>query len=57
LLAHKIKVAISGADGDLTMKAVSGWATAHAKIVGGQLVETTTHHESGTVMVNTWDRA
>merc|ERR1711970_159138 len=57
LLSHKIKVAITGSDGDLTLKAVSGWATATAKIVGNQLVETVTHHESGTVMTNTWDRA
>merc|ERR1712141_598722 len=53
LLGHKVKVAVSGKDGDLTLKATSGWATATAKIVGNQLVETSTHHESGTVMTNT----
>jgi len=56
-MEHKIKCAISGSDGDLTLKAVSGWATANAKIVGGQLIETITHHESGVTMTNVWDRA
>lgn len=56
-MEHKIKCAISGSDGDLTLKAVSGWATATAKIVGGQLIETITHSESGKSMTNTWERA
>merc|ERR1712055_554122 len=30
-LTHKIPCAVSGADGDLTLKAKSGWATANAK--------------------------
>merc|ERR1712127_1002462 len=29
------------------IKAVSGWANATAKIVGGQLIESVTHNESG----------
>ena len=52
-----IKCAISGKDGDLTIKFLSGWATATAKIVGNQLVETVTHNESGMSMTNTWERA
>merc|ERR1712160_12364 len=56
-MENKIKCAITGKDGDLTLKAVSGWATATAKIVGSQLIESITHHESGSTMTNTWERA
>merc|ERR1712221_1893 len=56
-LTHKIPCAISGSDGDLTLKSKSGWATANAKIVGGKSIESITHHESGQTMTNTWERA
>merc|ERR1711955_13152 len=54
---HKIKALISGDANELHLKAVSGWATATAKIVGGQLVETVTHNESGQTLTTTWDKA
>merc|ERR1711868_286627 len=56
-LEHKIPCQVTGKDGDLVLKAKSGWATAHAKLEGDNLTETITHHESGTTMVNTWARA
>merc|ERR1711868_122032 len=56
-LEHKIPCQVTGKDGDLVLKAKSGWATAHAKLEGDNLIETITHHESGTTMVNTWARA
>merc|ERR1711872_739766 len=56
-LEHKIKCAITGKDGDIVLKAVSGWATATSKLVGDKLVETITHNESGQTLTNTWERA
>lgn len=55
-MEHKINCNVTGTDGDLTLKAVSGWATATAKVSGDVLVETVTH-ESGATMTNTWARA
>merc|ERR1712242_357145 len=54
---HKIKAMVTGDASSLEMKAVSGWATASAKIVGGQLIESVTHNESGQTVTSTWDRA
>merc|ERR1712058_200942 len=33
-MEHKINCNVTGTDGDLTLKAVSGWATATAKVSG-----------------------
>merc|ERR1712193_187681 len=44
---HKIKAVVTGDASALELKAVSGWANASAKIVGGQLIESVTHNESG----------
>merc|ERR1711892_1091508 len=54
---HKIKAIVSGSASSLELKAVSGWANATAKIVGGQLIESVTHNESGQTVTSTWERA
>merc|ERR1712071_478352 len=53
---HKIKAIVSGSASSLELKAVSGWANATAKIVGGQLIESVTHNESGQTVTSTWER-
>merc|ERR1712226_1320818 len=56
-LGNKIQCQLSGSDGDLTVKATSGWATVSIKVNGNELRETITHHESGVSMTNIWERA
>merc|ERR1712157_341879 len=55
-LGNKIMCAISGSDGDLTVKATSGWCTVTVKVDGDNLTETIPHNESGVSMSNTWAR-
>ena len=54
---HKIKAVVTGDASALEMKAVSGWANASAKLVGGKLIESVTHNESGQTVTSTWERA
>jgi len=54
---HKIKAIVEGNGDALNLKATSGWATGSAKVVGGQLVESITHNESGKTVTSTWNKA
>merc|ERR1711931_400242 len=53
----KIKCKVTGSTDAVEMAAVSGWANASAKVVGGQLVESITHNESNTTLTTYWDKA
>merc|ERR1712002_1071431 len=55
-MGYKIKAKLTGSADSLEIAATSGWATACAKVVGGQLVETITHAESGTTVTSYWDK-
>merc|ERR1712157_638882 len=52
----KIKCKVTGSTDAVEMAAVSGWANASAKVVGGQLVESITHNESNTTLTTYWDK-
>merc|ERR1712243_28222 len=53
-MGHKIKAKVTGDANELTLAAVSGWATGTAKVVGGQLVENIVHNESKTAVTTYW---
>ena len=55
-MGYKIKAKLTGSADALEIAATSGWATASAKVVGGQLVESITHAESGTTVTSYWDK-
>merc|ERR1712002_1402424 len=55
-MGYKIKAKLTGSADALEIAATSGWATASAKVAGGQLVETITHSESGTTVTSYWDK-
>ena len=56
-MGYKIKAKVTGSDAALELAAVSGWATATAKIVGSQLIESITHNESKTTITSYWEKA
>merc|ERR1712126_131815 len=55
-MGYKIKAKLTGSADALEIACVSGWATASAKVAGGQLVESVTHKESGTTVTSYWDK-
>merc|ERR1712121_446269 len=55
-MGYKIKAKLTGSADALEIAATSGWATASAKVAGGQLVETIAHAESGTTVTSYWDK-
>merc|ERR1712131_343716 len=55
-MGYKIKAKVTGDQNGLDLAAVSGWAAGTAKVVGGQLIETVTHKESGTTVTSIWDK-